>query len=152
MTIGERIRERRKELHMTLEDVTRQTGIPKSTVQRWESGAVTNMGQESLRKVAAALNTSVPYLQTGVSVEVKHIKHPEAQDADVLEFLRKKSGYTCSARSGSSLVYSKANSEFVTLDEKSNRELLDQVIHYFGYLMHERSESLEAFLEHYQKE
>ena len=48
MTIGERLKERSKELHMTLEDVSKATGMPKSTIQRWESGAVINMGLSNL--------------------------------------------------------------------------------------------------------
>ena len=62
--IGDNLKKRRKELHMTLEDISRKTGLPKSTVQRWESGTVTNMGMDNLRKVADALDTTVSALQS----------------------------------------------------------------------------------------
>ena len=147
MTIGERIKTRRKELHMTLADLSAKTGVPKSTIQRWESGAITNMGQESLRKVADALNTSVPFLQTGVSVSVQFMKRPEPDDTDVFEYLCKENGYRYSSHIHTDRYYDKHSSEFVCINEKSRDEIMKQVAHYFGYLMHERALSLEEFID-----
>ena len=148
MTIGERLKERRKELHMTLEDVSKATGMPRSTIQRWESGAVINMGLSNLQKVANALNTTVSYLQTGVSVTVDYGKRREISNFDVFEYLCKKTGYSYASRVGTTRYYCKAGSEFAPADEKNMKEVLEQTAHYFAFLMHERSETLEEFMAH----
>ena len=148
MTIGERLKERRKELHMTLEDVSKATGMPKSTIQRWESGAVINMGLSNLQKVANALNTTVSYLQTGVTVTVEQVKHREPSDFDVFEHLCKMTGYSYASLVGTTRYYCKAGTVYTPADEKNMKETLEQSAHYFGYLMYERSETPEEFLAH----
>ncbi len=147
MTVGERIHARRKELGMTLDDITKKTGIPKSTVQRWESGAIRNMGQESLRKVAIALDTSVNYLQTGVEVSVQFFPHQKPISQDVFDYLGEQSHYTFATHLGKDRYYASRNSsEFVLVDEKTIRKVLDEVSLYFGYLMHQRAIPLDEFM------
>ena len=65
MSVGETIKKHRKSARMTLDELSRLSGVPKSTIQRWESGAIQNMGQANLKKVAEALGTTVNGLQDG---------------------------------------------------------------------------------------
>ena len=51
--ISKKISDRRKQLGLTLEDVGNAVGVSKTTVQRWESGLIKNMGRD---KVAALAN------------------------------------------------------------------------------------------------
>ena len=146
MTIGERIHNRRKELHLTLEDVSRLSGIPKSTIQRWESGAVTNMGQENLSKVADALNVSIGFLQTGIAITAQAYKRPAIDDTDIFEFLCAKSQYRYATHIGPDRYYEKKGQEFVLANPQAVSRMIDQVAHYFSFLMHDQSISLEEFL------
>ena len=52
MTIGEMIRNRREELKMTLEDVSRAVGVSKATVSRWESGDIHKMKRNNVQALA----------------------------------------------------------------------------------------------------
>ncbi len=52
------IRNRRVELKKTLEDIGREVGVSKTTVQRWESGNISNMRRDKIVKLAAALEVS----------------------------------------------------------------------------------------------
>ena len=62
MTIGERIKMRRKELHMTADQVADLVGVNRATVYRYESDAIKNMGTETLVPLAAALRTTPAWL------------------------------------------------------------------------------------------
>lgn len=54
MTIGQRIKFRREELGMTLEQVANVVGVGKSTVRKWETGTIENMGVDKIEKLAKA--------------------------------------------------------------------------------------------------
>lgn len=56
------IRQRRFELGMTLEDVAQKVGVASSTVQRWESGRIENLGRDKIASLATALQVSPEYL------------------------------------------------------------------------------------------
>ena len=43
MSLGSRLRERRQQLGLTLEEVAQAVGVSKSTVQKWESGTIEDM-------------------------------------------------------------------------------------------------------------
>ena len=54
--IGKKIYERRKQLRLTLEDVGKAVGVSKTTVQRWESGLIKNMGRDKIAALANVLH------------------------------------------------------------------------------------------------
>ena len=56
------IRERREALRLTLEDVAQRVHVNRSTVQRWETGSIQNLGHDKIAKLAAALQVSPEYL------------------------------------------------------------------------------------------
>lgn len=57
-----RIKTRRTELGMSYQDLADKTGLSKSTLQRYETGAIKNMPLDKLEDVAAALYVEPTYL------------------------------------------------------------------------------------------
>lgn len=53
--IASKIKSRRLELGLTLEDVAQAVGVGRSTVQRWESGLIKNMGRDKIAELAKVL-------------------------------------------------------------------------------------------------
>ena len=53
--IANKIKTRRIELGLTLEDVAQAVGVGRSTVQRWESGLIQNMKRDKIAKLASVL-------------------------------------------------------------------------------------------------
>lgn len=62
MEIGKRIKERREEMHLTLEDVAKRAGVAKATVCRYEKSVIENIPSDRIEKIAKALNCSPSYL------------------------------------------------------------------------------------------
>ena len=62
MTKGERIRARRRELGLTLEEVALAAETSKQTVQRYENGVIENIPDARLEAIARALSTTPAYL------------------------------------------------------------------------------------------
>jgi SOS-response transcriptional repressors (RecA-mediated autopeptidases) len=56
------IKSRRLEIGKTLEQVGKEMGVSKATVQRWESGEIKDMRQGKLVSLARALDTTPGYL------------------------------------------------------------------------------------------
>jgi len=55
MKLGDKIKKRRLELGLTLEDVGKIVGVAKSTVNKWESGDIENMRKDKIELLAKAL-------------------------------------------------------------------------------------------------
>ena len=58
MSIGDIIKKRRQELHLTLEDLGNLCGVGKSTVRKWENGMIENMGRDKISALAKSLKIS----------------------------------------------------------------------------------------------
>ena len=58
MTIGEFIERRRKELGITLDEIGKVTGVGKSTVKKWETGYISNMGRDKIANLSKILKVS----------------------------------------------------------------------------------------------
>lgn len=58
MDLGEKIKGRRLDLELTLQEVADIVGVSKSTVQKWESGNIENMRRDKIALLAKALNVS----------------------------------------------------------------------------------------------
>ena len=52
------LKQRRQELHMTLEEVGKIVGVGKSTVRKWETGDIANMKIDKVSLLAKALKTT----------------------------------------------------------------------------------------------
>lgn len=62
MDIHDRIKLRRLELGLTLKDVSKKLGVAESTVSRYETEDIKNMGIDKIEKLAQALDCSPGYL------------------------------------------------------------------------------------------
>ena len=62
MQFKDRMRKKRKEREMTLEEVATIVGVTRQTVQKYESGVVTNIPSDKIELIATALRTTPSYL------------------------------------------------------------------------------------------
>ena len=61
-TVSERIKQRRKELGMSYQELADSTGISKSTLQRYETGSIKNIPLDKLDVLAEGLQTNALYI------------------------------------------------------------------------------------------
>ncbi|MDF2887739.1 MAG: helix-turn-helix motif protein [Lacrimispora sp.] len=59
---GQRIKERRKQLEMSADDVATELGVSRSTIFRYENGHIEKVPANVLEKLAAILRTTPAYL------------------------------------------------------------------------------------------
>ena len=62
MTIGERIKQRRKEIGLSVEELAEKLGKNRATVYRYESNEIENLPISIIASLAKALNTTPAYL------------------------------------------------------------------------------------------
>jgi len=62
MGLKENIKNRRLELNLTLEDVSKKLSISKPTLQRYESGVISNIPSDKIERLATILETTPAYL------------------------------------------------------------------------------------------
>ena len=62
MKIGLRIKERRKELKMSADELGKKLGKDRSTIYRYENGDIENLPLDVLEPIAKALDTTPQYL------------------------------------------------------------------------------------------
>lgn len=73
MKIHEKLKARRLELGLTLEEVAAHVGVNDSTISRWERGDIANMKRDKILKYAEALDIS-PAVIMGWEPEKSEIK------------------------------------------------------------------------------
>ena len=56
--IANKIKSRRQELGLTLEDIAQAVGVGRSTVRKWETGMIKNMGRDKIAALAKVLQIS----------------------------------------------------------------------------------------------
>lgn len=100
MTTGERIRQRRVELGLSADEVAEKIGVSRSTMFRYEQGAIEKIPYLKLMDIARALRTTWGYLMgletdnapliTEESAEVASIFEnlPPERQAEALNYLR----------------------------------------------------------------
>ena len=62
MNIGQRIKERRKELKISADELAKRLGKDRSTIYRYEKGDIENLPLDILEPIAKALETTPQYL------------------------------------------------------------------------------------------
>jgi transcriptional regulator with XRE-family HTH domain len=67
-----KIKELRLARSMTLEQVANIVGVGKSTVRKWETGMIANMGRDKIALLAKALGTTPSYLMGWSEPESKN--------------------------------------------------------------------------------
>jgi transcriptional regulator with XRE-family HTH domain len=72
MNIGQRIKERRKELKMSAEELGERLGKDRSTIYRYEKGEIENLPIDILEPIAKILRTTPQYLMGWEQVQKKN--------------------------------------------------------------------------------
>ena len=86
--IANKIKARRIELGLTLEDVAQAVGVGRSTVRKWETGMIKNMGRDKIAALAKVLQMNPVEFVPGDGEKTQHEKmYPQAEDIDRLEAL-----------------------------------------------------------------
>lgn len=62
MNIGDRIKQKRTENKMTLEELGKKADVNKATIHRYESGKITNIPSDRIERISEALSVSPSYL------------------------------------------------------------------------------------------
>ena len=72
MNIGQRIKQRRKELKMSADELGQRLGKDRSTIYRYEKGDIENLPLDVLEPIAEALRTSPQFLMGWEKVQKKN--------------------------------------------------------------------------------
>ena len=62
METNNKLKERRIELGLTLEEVAKHVGVSKTTVSRWETGKISNMRRDKIGKLAEILKVRPSFI------------------------------------------------------------------------------------------
>lgn len=86
MTIGQRIKARRKELHISADELGKKLGKDRSTIFRYEKGDIENLPLDILKPIADALGVTPAYLMgwekdTNIKVNAYIIQHSDTEIA-----------------------------------------------------------------------
>ncbi len=79
MAIKDNIKKKRKERKMTLEDVAKIVGVTRQTVQKYESGVVSNIPSDKIELLAKALHTTPAYIMGWESDEQDFLSVPNIE-------------------------------------------------------------------------
>lgn len=86
MTIGQKIKELRKQLNMSVDDLAAKLGKNRATIYRYEKGDIENLPLDVLEPLAKAIETTPGYL---MGWEEEKISNPnEATIGDAIRVLR----------------------------------------------------------------
>ncbi len=58
MDLGEKIKQRREDMGLTMEDLGDRVGVAKSTIMKWEHGDIAHMRMDKITALAKALGVS----------------------------------------------------------------------------------------------
>lgn len=72
MTVGKRIKDRRKALGMTADELGRRLGKDRSTIYRYEKGDIENLPLDILEPIATVLQTTPQFLMGWEEVQKKN--------------------------------------------------------------------------------
>lgn len=93
MNTGERIKNRRKEIGMTAEDLALELGVSRSTIYRYESGFIEKLPLDFLEPLAEALHTTPSYLMGWTDDPIDY-DDPSIMSDIPLELLKESDGDT----------------------------------------------------------
>lgn len=92
MNIGKIIKDRRKELGLTLADVGDAVGVAHATVSRWETGNISNMRRDRIYKLAQVLQLNPAEIMGFTEQELRSFEEGDllayaSTDPDAIELL-----------------------------------------------------------------
>ena len=76
MNVGERIKQRRKDMKMSADELATSVGVLRSTIFRYEKGDIEKVGPDVLKKIADKLNVSPADLMGWDDTPVQELKIP----------------------------------------------------------------------------
>lgn len=82
MEVKDRIKNRRLELGLTLEQVGNHVGVSKSTVRKWETGFISNMRRDKIAKLAEILQLSPIDLMDDPEIAYSAIQETMKQESE----------------------------------------------------------------------
>ena len=91
MSIGQRIKEKRKELKISADELAFRLGKDRSTIYRYEKGDIENLPLDILEPIAKALSTTPQYLM-GWDEEKQKQSIEDELSTKKKEFIRKVEG------------------------------------------------------------
>lgn len=77
MNVGERIKQRRKSMKMSADQLAERVGVSRSTIFRYEKGDIEKVGPDVLKGIAKALNTTPSFLMGWDDIQEKKSKDLE---------------------------------------------------------------------------
>lgn len=92
MTIGQRIKNRRMELGLSVEELAEKLGKNKATVYRYESNFIKDLPVSVLENLAIALQTTPADLM-GIDDEESTQHHTDESETEFFEFFRQNPEY-----------------------------------------------------------
>lgn len=92
MNIGKVIKDRRKELGLTMLEVAKYVGVAEGTVSRWESGEIGNMRRDRIYKLAQVLQLNPAEIMGFTEQELRSFEEGDllayaSTDPDAIELL-----------------------------------------------------------------
>ena len=93
MTIGEKMKFRRKELKISADEIAKTLGVSRSTIFRYEKGEIEKLPTENLRKIAEVLKTTPEELMGWTKTENKKymtllIKNYKSKNKNKLKMIK----------------------------------------------------------------
>ncbi|AYV93561.1 helix-turn-helix domain-containing protein [Fusobacterium necrophorum subsp. funduliforme] len=87
MDTGKKLKEKRLQLGLTLEEVGKIVGVAKSTVRKWETGDIENMKKDKIVLLAKALHVSPAFIM-GLEDEYNNNFHISSEQKQINEIER----------------------------------------------------------------
>lgn len=126
MDIGKRIRERRKELNMSVDELAKKLNKNRTTVYRYEKGDIENLPMDILGPLAKALDTTPAHLMGWDSRPVS------AMDT-ITDYYRLSVEHGDNIRLKRFRVWAKKFDKYVFTDEEHNK-----LVEYAEFLIYQR--------------
>lgn len=126
MDVGKRIRERRKELSLSVDELAQKLNKNRTTVYRYEKGDIENLPMDILGPLAEALNTTPAYLMGWESKPVSVLD-------TITDYYRLSVGNENNVRIERFKDWAKKFDKYVFTDEEHNK-----LVEYAEFLIHQR--------------
>lgn len=126
MDVGKRIRERRKELNLSVDELAKKLNKNRTTVYRYEKGDIENLPIDILGPLAKALNTTPAYLMGWDD-------KPTSAIDTITDYYRLSVEHEDNIRLKRFRVWAKKFNKYVFTDEEHNK-----LVEYAEFLIHQR--------------
>ena len=126
MDVGKRIRERRKELNLSVDELAKKLNKNRTTVYRYEKGDIENLPMDILGPLAKALNTTPAYLMGWDD-------KPTSAIDTITDYYRLSVEHEDNIRLKRFRVWAKKFNKYVFTDEEHNK-----LVEYAEFLIYQR--------------